>query len=98
MTVQRSVEASGLDDAHSPRTVVGVVISNKMNKTIVVQIERKVKHPLFGKYIRRFSKMYAHDEENASRIGDLVLIQQTRPLSKTKRWKLVEILKREEQQ
>ncbi|WP_148340250.1 30S ribosomal protein S17 [Aquicella siphonis] len=82
----------------SSRTITGTVISDKMNKTIVVQVERKVKHPLYGKYIRRFSKMYAHDEDNACHIGDLVVIQQTRPLSKTKRWKLVEILKREEQQ
>jgi small subunit ribosomal protein S17 len=96
MTVQRNVETGGLDENQSPRTIVGVVISDKMNKTIVVQIERKVKHPLFGKYIRRFSKMYAHDEDNTCRVGDLVLIQQTRPLSKTKRWKLVEVLKREE--
>lgn len=80
------------------RTVTGRVISDKMNKTIVVQVERKVKHPLYGKYVRRFSKMYAHDEDNTCRIGDLVMIEQSRPLSKTKRWKLVEILKREEQQ
>lgn len=93
MTEQKMVE-----EGNSQRTIIGKVISDKMNKTIVVQIERKVKHPLYGKYIRRFSKMYAHDEENACRIGDLVLIQQSRPLSKTKRWKLIEILKREEQQ
>jgi small subunit ribosomal protein S17 len=80
------------------RTIEGRVISDKMNKTIIVQVERKVKHPLYGKYVRRFSKMVAHDEDNNCRIGDLVLIQQSRPLSKTKRWKLVEILKREEQQ
>lgn len=93
MTEQRSEE-----QAQSQRTVIGKVISDKMNKTIVVQVERKVKHPLYSKFIRRFSKMYAHDEENTCRIGDLVVIQQSRPLSKTKRWKLVEILKREEQQ
>ncbi|MBX3708952.1 MAG: 30S ribosomal protein S17 [Gammaproteobacteria bacterium] len=87
-----------VDAQNKSRTVMGKVISDKMNKTIVVQIERKVKHPLYGKYVRRFSKMYAHDEENACQIGDLVLIQQSRPLSKTKRWKLVEVLKREEQQ
>ncbi len=80
------------------RTIIGKVVSDKMNKTIVVQVERKVKHPLYGKYVRRFSKMVAHDEDNTCRVGDLVLIQQTRPLSKTKRWRLVEILKREEQQ
>lgn len=78
-------------------TIVGKVVSDKMNKTIVVQIERKVKHPQYGKYVRRFSKMVAHDEKNDCRMGDIVSIQQTRPLSKTKRWKLVEIVKREEQ-
>lgn len=78
--------------------IIGQVVSNKMNKTIVVQIERKVKHPIYGKYVKRTSKMYAHDEENSSRVGDLVRIQQTRPLSKTKRWKLVEIVKRQEQE
>lgn len=93
MTEQKST-----DQDNSQRTVVGKVISDKMHKTIVVQVERKVKHPLYGKYVRRFSKMYAHDEENACQIGDLVLIQQSRPLSKMKRWKLVEIIKREEQQ
>jgi small subunit ribosomal protein S17 len=93
MTEQKIV-----DENKSQRSVIGTVISDKMNKTIVVQVERKVKHPLYGKYVRRFSKMYAHDEDNACQIGDLVLIQQSRPLSKTKRWKLVEILKREEQQ
>jgi small subunit ribosomal protein S17 len=93
MTEQTNVEQS-----KTQRTIVGKVISDKMNKTIVVQIERKVKHPLYGKYIRRFSKMYAHDEDNSCKIGDLVVIQQTRPLSKTKRWKLVEIIKREEHQ
>lgn len=91
-------EINNTDQDKSQRTIMGKVISDKMNKTIVVQVERKVKHPLYGKYVRRFSKMYAHDEDNKSRIGDLVIIQQSRPLSKTKRWTLVEIIKREEQQ
>ena len=77
---------------------MGRVISNKMDKTIVVQIERKVKHLFYDKYVRRFSKMYAHDEDNTCQIGDLVLIQQARPISKMKRWKLVEIVKRADQQ
>jgi small subunit ribosomal protein S17 len=94
MTEQEMV----IDQAPGQRTITGKVISNKMHKTIVVQIERKVKHPLYGKYVRRFSKMYAHDEENTCQTGDVVTIQQTRPISKMKRWKLVEILKREEQQ
>lgn len=83
---------------NTQRTIEGKVISDKMNKTIVVQVERKVKHPLYGKYVRRFSKMVAHDEDNVCRIGDLVLIKQSRPLSKTKRWKLVEVIKREKQE
>ena len=86
-----------VSNAKPQRMVTGKVISNKMHKTIVVQVERKVKHPLYEKYVRRFSKMYAHDEENTSKIGDLVTIQQCRPLSKTKRWNLVEVVKREEQ-
>jgi small subunit ribosomal protein S17 len=76
------------------RTVIGKVISNKMDKTIVIEVERKVKHPLYGKYMRRFSKMYAHDNENTCLIGDVVLIQQSRPISKTKHWMLVEVLQR----
>lgn len=75
------------------RTIVGKVVSNKMNKTIVVQVERKVKHPLYGKYIKRFTKMYAHDEDNRCSIGDIVMIKQTRPLSKLKRWTLVELVR-----
>lgn len=86
------------EQTKSQRVITGKVISSKMNKTIVVQVERKVKHASYGKYVKRFSKMYAHDEENACKIGDVVTIQQTRPLSKTKRWKLIEILRREEQQ
>lgn len=95
MTEQQSIAENNQQD-NSQRTVMGVVVSDKMHKTIVVQIERKVKHPLYGKYVRRYSKMVAHDEENACHTGDLVLIQQSRPLSKTKRWTLVEVIKREE--
>lgn len=79
-------------------SIIGEVVSNKMNKTIVVQVERKVKHPTYGKYVKKTSKMYVHDEENTSRVGDLVRIQETRPLSKTKRFKLIEVLKREDQE
>lgn len=84
-----------IEQSKTQRTVTGKVISNKMDKTIVVQIERKVKHPLYGKYIRKFTKMYAHDEENTCHVGDVVIIKQSRPISKTKCWKLVEILKTE---
>lgn len=96
MSEQKDVEQRQ-ESQHLAREVMGQVVSDKMNKTIVVQVERKVKHPLYGKYVRKFSKMYAHDEENACRMGDTVLIKQSRPLSKTKRWVLVEIVKREEQ-
>lgn len=76
------------------RVVVGKVISNLMDKTIVVQVERRVMHPLYGKYIRKFSKMYAHDAENACNIGDTVEIQMCRPISRKKSWKLLQILNR----
>lgn len=80
------------------RTVVGKVISDKMDKTIVVEIERKIKHPLYGKYIRRRSKMYAHDADNTCKTGDVVMIKQSRPLSKNKHWVLVEILEKAERE
>jgi small subunit ribosomal protein S17 len=76
------------------RNVVGRVISNKMNKTIVVEVQRKFKHPIYKKYMKRFSKMYAHDAENACKPGDIVMIKRSRPLSKTKHWVLVEIVER----
>lgn len=91
-------EANAVEQTKATRSVIGQVVSNKMNKTIVVQIERKVKHAVYGKYIKRLTKMYVHDEDNASKVGDVVKIQQTRPLSRTKRWKLVEILKKVEQE
>ena len=80
----------------SSKTVISKVISNKMNKTIIVQVERKEKHPLYGKYIKKYTKMSAHDEDNTCQIGDLVMIAHTRPLSKTKRWKLVKVLEKQE--
>ena len=72
----------------------GYVTSDKMEKTIVVEVEDRVKHPLYGKVIRRTSKVKAHDEENTAGVGDLVLINETRPLSATKRWRLVEVLEK----
>ena len=72
----------------------GYVVSDKMDKTIVVEVEDRVKHPLYGKVIRRTSKVKAHDEANSAGIGDLVVISETRPLSATKRWRLVEILEK----
>ena len=76
------------------RTLVGQVVSDKMDKTMTVLVERRVKHPLYKKYIRRSTKLHAHDEENTCRIGDLVSIEQCRPLSKSKSWRLHEILER----
>ena len=74
------------------KTRVGLVVSNKMDKTIVVAIQDNVKHPIYGKIIKRTLKVHAHDEENTCNIGDKVEIMETRPLSKTKRWRLVEII------
>jgi small subunit ribosomal protein S17 len=73
---------------------VGKVVSNKMNKTITVSVERSVKHSIYGKFIKKTKKFYAHDEHNQCDIGDLVLISETRPLSKLKRWRLVKILEK----
>ena len=72
----------------------GVVVSDAMNKTIVVQAMRRVRHPFYGKEVKRFKKYYAHDEKDEARAGDRVLIMETRPLSRTKRWRLVRILER----
>ena len=76
------------------KTRRGYVVSDKMEKTIVVGVEDRVKHALYGKVIRRTSKIKAHDEENTAGIGDLVLLAETRPLSATKRWRLVEVIER----
>ena len=73
---------------------IGVVVSNKMDKTIVVAEKRKVMHPIYGKFVNRTSKFYAHDEKNDCNVGDTVKIMETRPLSKMKRWRLVEIIER----
>ena len=73
---------------------VGVVVSDKMQKTVVVAIERRFPHPLYGKMVTRTSKFKAHDEENSSKVGDRVRIMETRPLSKDKRWRVVEIVER----
>ena len=72
---------------------VGLVVSNKMDKTITVAVERRMQHPLYKKVIRRTKKFHAHDESNACNIGDLVRIRESRPLSKLKRWRLVEVVK-----
>tara|TARA_B110000495_G_C22611674_1_gene365017 strand:- start:261 stop:518 length:258 start_codon:yes stop_codon:yes gene_type:complete len=76
------------------KTRVGVVTSNKMQKTVTVLVERKVKHPLYGKFLRKSKKFAAHDETNDCNIGDTVKIMETKPMSKNKRWRIVEIIER----
>jgi len=73
---------------------VGMVVSDKMTKTVVVSIERRVQHPVYGKMVRRTKKLKAHDEQNEAKTGDTVRIMETRPLSKDKRWRVVEIIER----
>ncbi len=73
------------------RMVTGKVVSDKMDKTVTVLVERRVRHPIYGKYITRSSKLHAHDEKNECKIGDLVTVYETRPLSKTKTWALLRI-------
>ena len=81
-------------DRNDRKTRQGYVVSDKMDKTVVVEVEDRVKHTLYGKVIRRSSKVKAHDEANAAGVGDRVLIMETRPLSATKRWRVVEILEK----
>ena len=81
-------------ERNTRKTKIGKVISNKMDKTIVVAIEESVKHPLYGKVVKRTYKLKAHDEENVCGIGDKVKVMETRPLSKDKRWRLVEIVEK----
>lgn len=73
---------------------IGKVVSNKMTKSITVEVDRKVKHPIYGKFVHKTTKFMAHDEKNEAGIGDTVLISETRPLSKSKRWRLVEIIEK----
>ncbi len=80
--------------AKSGRTLTGTVVSNKMNKTISVSVERLVKHPTYGKYVRRTTKLLAHDENNECRAGDTVAIAECRPLSRHKAWRLVRVIER----
>ncbi len=76
------------------KTKTGVVSSDKMEKTITVAVERKVKHPIYGKFVKKTTKFHAHDEKNEAKPGDVVRIMETRPMSKTKRWRLVEIVEK----
>ena len=78
----------------SRKTRIGIVSSDKMMKTITVIVERKIKHPIYGKFLKKSSSFHAHDDANTAGIGDVVRIMETRPLSKTKRWRLVEIIEK----
>ncbi len=97
-TVENTAEAGSQAEQQAAgagklqRTVIGRVTSNKMNQTATVLVERRVKHPVYGKYVRRSKKYHVHDESNALQIGDLVQIKETRPISKTKSWTLDKVL------
>jgi len=82
------------EQAVENRTLQGRVVSDKMDKTITVMVERRVKHPLYGKFVRRSTKVHAHDENNECRVGDVVVVEQCRPLSKTKTWKFTKLVER----
>ncbi|MEO7589422.1 MAG: 30S ribosomal protein S17 [Arachnia sp.] len=94
-TTDKTVDSTEQTDERGRRKVLsGVVVSDKMNKTIVVLVEDRVKHPLYGKVMTKSTKLKAHDEENTAGIGDRVRVMETRPLSATKRWRLVEVIER----
>jgi small subunit ribosomal protein S17 len=91
---ENPVAAGAVEDRSARKVREGLVVSDKMDKTVVVAVEDRVKHALYGKVIRRTNKLKAHDEQNAAGIGDRVLLMETRPLSATKRWRVVEILEK----
>ena len=82
------------ESSKKTRAIMGKVVSDRMDKTVTVLIERKIAHPLYKKYIRRSTKVHAHDEDNVGRLGDKVIVEQCRPLSKTKSWRLVEVVEK----
>ncbi len=82
------------EQASENRTMQGRVVSDKMDKGITVMVERRVKHPLYGKFVRKSSKVHAHDENNECKVGDVVVVEQCRPLSKTKNWRFVKLVER----
>jgi small subunit ribosomal protein S17 len=89
-----SEQAENTEKRNARKVREGIVVSDKMDKTVVVTVEDRVKHALYGKVMRRTSRLKAHDEQNDAHIGDRVLVMETRPLSATKRWRIVEILER----
>jgi small subunit ribosomal protein S17 len=95
MTETTTTSSTAEDAVRNARKVrEGVVVSNKMNKTIVISIVERVRHPRYSKFVQRTKKLYAHDEANDAQIGDRVRVMETRPMSKQKRWRLVEVLER----
>jgi small subunit ribosomal protein S17 len=93
-TTTETPETKGQTERTKKRTRVGTVVSDKMQKTVVVQIERLVKHPVYKRYVRRRKRFKVHDEENQCRIGDVITFMETRPMSKDKRWRFVEFVER----
>jgi small subunit ribosomal protein S17 len=94
MQITDSTKRKKMEDRNLRKMRIGVVTSNKMAKTITVAIERKVKHPIYGKFVKKTTKLHAHDDKDECSIGDVVKIMETRPLSKTKRWRLVEVVEK----
>jgi len=92
--MSEAVQETGQESQKIRRTVDGRVVSDKMDKSITVLVERRVKHPVYGKFIGRSTKLHAHDEENECKEGDLVQIEECRPLSKSKSWRLVKVLEK----
>ncbi len=90
------MRAEAADSASRTKTRKGTVVSDRMDKTVVVSVERQLAHPLYGKRIKRRSRFYAHDETNEFRTGDIVVIEETRPLSKQKRWRVTQLVERPE--
>src|SRR5215213_2714560 len=94
MTTNQQSDTSSREARNARKMRTGTVVSDKMQKTVVVAIDRRVPHPVYGKMVTRTTRLKAHDEENSAKVGDTVRIMETRPLSKDKRWRVVEILER----
>lgn len=94
MCINRCQKLKIMSERNLRKTRIGVVHSNKMDKTITVAVERKVKHPIYGKFLKKTTRFHAHDEKNECGVGDVVKIMETRPLSKTKRWRLIEVVEK----
>jgi small subunit ribosomal protein S17 len=92
--IANSSKLKNMSERNLRKTKTGIVTSNKMTKSITVAVERKVKHPIYGKFVKKTNRFHAHDEKNECSIGDIVRIMECRPLSKTKRWRLVEVVEK----